>query len=172
MPPKTAAANAEPLAPSWTVWVLAAVAIGLVALLAFAGWELWMARTPVCNPSFPARRGEYPSWVFVFGAIGAFVLGSLTSQIGIRRQQRTQLALGEGRWSHPSAVIAVNLAVAAFLFIVTILMGVEAWTLSHGYWPITYYARCASDAGGFGSLVGVASYSFILGRWMWVFKDA
>lgn len=169
---KTLAGDEEPLPPPWTVWVLAVVAFGFVALLAFAGWELWVSRTPVCNPSFPARRGEFPTWVFVLGAIGAFVLGSLTSQVGIRRQQRSQLELGEGRWSDPSAVVAVNLAVAVFLFLVTILMGVEAWTLTHGFWPITYYVRCASDAGGLISFIGMASYAVIIGRWTWVFKDA
>jgi hypothetical protein len=167
--PRRAIEDGEQLPPSWTVWLLAAVAIFFVALIAFAGWELWTSRTPVCNPNFPARRGEYPSWVFVFGAIGGFALGSLTSQVGIRRRQQSQLALGEGRWARRSAVAAVNLAVAAFLFIVTVLMGVEAWTLSHGHWPITYYVRCASDASGFIALVGVMSYAWIIGRWTWVF---
>jgi hypothetical protein len=50
-------------------------------------------------------------------------------------------------------------------------MVVEAWTLGHGVWPITYYVRCANDAGPLISLVGVATFAYIIGRWMWVFKD-
>jgi hypothetical protein len=67
-------------------------------------------------------------------------------------------------------VVAVNAGVAGFLFLVTILMLIEAWTLGHGVWPITYYVRCSMDAGALISLIGVLSYSFIIGRWMWVFK--
>jgi hypothetical protein len=160
----------EPLPPSWMAWVLVAVAIGLVLLVAVAGWELLKSHAQVCNPDFPARRGQYPSWAYVFAATGAFVLGSLTATIGIRRQRRSEKELGEGRWSNRSAVIAVNAGVAGFLFVVTILMVIEAWTLGHGVWPITYYVRCANDAGPTVSLIGVVSYAFIIGRWMWVFK--
>lgn len=159
----------EPLPPSWMVWVFVAAAIVLVVLLAIAGWHLARSSHPVCNTNFPARRGDYPSWVFVFAAIGTFALGSLTAQVGIRRDRRSQKELGEGQWSNRSAVVAVNAGVAGFLFLTTILMLVEAWTLGHGVWPITYYVRCATDAGALISLIGVASYSFIIGRWMWVF---
>jgi len=172
MPRKAAARDdKEPLPPTWIVWVLVATAVGFVALLAIATWSLWMTHHPVCNTNFPARRGDYPSWVFVFAAIGAFVLGSLTSQVGIRRQGRSQKELGQGRWTNPKAVVAVNLGVAGFLFLVTVLMLIEAWTLGHGVWPITYYVRCANDAGAFITLVGMAIYAFVIGRWMWVFKE-
>jgi hypothetical protein len=161
----------EQLQPEWVFWGLVAAAAALAVLLAIAASHLVTTHTPVCNSSFPARRGDYPSWVFVFAAIGAFVLGSLTATVGIRRQGRSQKELGEGQWSSQRAVVAVNLGVAIFLFLVTILMVIEAWTLGHGVWPITYYVRCASDAGAFISLVGVASFAYIIGRWMWVFKD-
>jgi hypothetical protein len=157
--------------PGWIVWFLIAAAVVFVALLAIASWYLFTTHHPVCSANFPARRGDYPSWVFVFTAIAAFVLGSVTSRIGIVTQHRSQKELGEGRWSSRRAVVAVNVGVAVFLFLVTILMLIEAWTLGHGVWPITYYVRCANDAGGFITLVGVASFAFVIGRWMWVFKD-
>jgi hypothetical protein len=169
--PKTTAREEEPLPQSWVAWALVVAAVVLVALLAIAGWALASSHHPACSTNFPARRGDYPSWVFVFAAIGAFALGSLTSQVGIRREGRAQKELGEGRWTNRAAVVAVNAGVAAFLFLVTILMLIEAWTLGHGVWPITYYVRCAMDAGAFITLVGVASYAFVIGRWMWVFKD-
>jgi hypothetical protein len=169
--PAAARGDDEPPPPSWIVWVLGAAAVVFVALIAIAGLHLWMAHNPVCSATFPARRGDYPTWVFVFAAIGAFVLGSLTSQVGIHREQRSQKELGEGRWSSRRAVVAVNAGVAGFLFLVTILMLIEAWTLGHGVWPITYYVRCANDAGALITLVGVGSYAFVIGRWMWVFKD-
>jgi hypothetical protein len=154
--------------PSWVFWALMAAAVGLGALLVIAAVYLLRSHAPVCDTNFPARRGDYPSWVYVFAAIVAFVLGSLTATIGIKRQGRSQRELGEGQWSSQSAV---NLGVAVFLFLVTILMVIEAWTLGHGVWPITYYVRCANDAGPLISLVGVASVAYIIGRWMWVFKD-
>ncbi len=156
---------------SWVFWALVAAAVGLAVLLVIAVVYLVRSHAPVCDTNFPARRGDYPSWVYVFAAIAAFILGSLTAQIGIQRQGRSQKELGEGQWSSQRAVVAVNLGVAIFLFLVTILMVVEAWTLGHGVWPITYYVRCANDAGPLISLVGVASFAYIIGRWMWVFKD-
>jgi hypothetical protein len=161
----------EPLPPLWMTWLLGAVAVGLLVMLVIAVYALATAGAPVCNSDFPARRGDYPSWVYVFAAVGAFVMGSLTTTIGIRRQRRSQLELGVGRWSDQGAVVAVNAGVAGFLFLVTILMVIEAWTLAHGAWPITYYVRCAMDAGALISVIGVFSYSFIIGRWMWVFKE-
>ena len=168
---KVTARGEEPPPRSWIVWALGAAAVVFVALLAIAGWHLLQSHHPVCNTNFPARRGDYPSYVFVFAAIAAFALGSLTSSVGIRRDGRSQKELGEGPWTNRTAVVAVNLGVAGFLFLVTILMLVEAWTLGHGVWPITYYVRCANDAGAFITLVGVASYAFVIGRWMWVFKE-
>ena len=153
------------------VWLLGAVAAVLALLLVIAVFSLVRSHTPVCNTNFPARRGDYASWAYVFGAIALFVLGSVTSQVGIRQRQEPQKELGEGRWANRSAVVAVDAGVGIFLILVTILMLIEAWTLGHGVWPITYYVRCSADAGALISLVGVAVYSFFIGRWMWVFKD-
>ena len=147
--------------PSWVFWALVAAAVGLGALLVIAAVYLMRSHAPVCNTSFPARRGDYPSWVYVFAAIAAFVVGSLTATVGIKRQGRSQKELGEGQWSSQRAVVAVNLGVAIFLFLVTILMVIEAWTLGRGVWPITYYVRCANDAGPLISLVAVAALSLI-----------
>lgn len=161
----------EPLPPLWMAWLLGSVAAALGVMLAVGIYALVTSHAPACNPNFPARRGNYPSWAFVFAAIAAFVAGSLTARIGIKRQGRSEKELGEGRWSDRSAVVAVDAGVGIFLILVTILMVIEAWTLGHGVWPITYYVRCANDAGAFISLIGVFSYAFIIGRWMWVFKE-
>jgi hypothetical protein len=171
MAPKTTSREEEPMPPSWIVWALGAAAVVLVALLVIAGVALLTSHHPACSTNFPARRGDYPSWAYVFAAIAAFALGSLTSQVGIRREGRAQKELGEGRWTNRAAIVAVNAGVAGFLFLVTILMLIEAWTLGHGVWPITYYVRCAMDAGAFITLIGVVSFAFVTGRWMWVFKD-
>lgn len=165
------AENAEPLAPPWMAWLLGGVALGLVVILVIAVHALATAAAPVCDTVFPARRGDYPSWAYLFGAIGAFVIGSISGQMAIRRQRRSQMELGQGPWVDRSAVIAVNVGVAALLFLITILMVIEAWSLGHGLWPITYYVRCATDAGALISLIGVLSYSLVIGRWIWVFKE-
>ena len=166
----TVRGDAAPPRP-WIVWALGGAAVLFVALVAIAGWAILRSHHPVCSATFPARRGDYPSYMFVFTAIAAFVIGSLSSSVGIRRDGRSQKELGEGPWTNRGAVVAVNLGVAGFLFLVTILMLIEAWTLGHGVWPITYYVRCAMDAGALITWVGVAAYAFVIGRWMWVFKD-
>jgi hypothetical protein len=162
----------EPSPPSWLSWLFWSAAAVLAGIFAFAAWDLLSSHSPVCNPIFPARRSAYPSSLFVFAGIAAFVLGSLTSQYEIRRQGRSQEELGQGQWSNPSAVLAINVGVASFLFLTTLLMVYEAWTLGTGRWPITYYVRCANDAGPLISLVGVVGFAFVIGRWMWVFRDA
>jgi hypothetical protein len=162
----------EPAPPSWWSWVFWAAAAGLAVLFAFAAWHLVSSHSPVCDAIFPARRSGYPSSLFVFAGIAAFVLGSLTSQYQIQHHERKQQELGEGQWANPSAVLAINIGVAAFLFLTTLLMIYEAWTLGTGRWPITYFVRCANDAGPLITLVGVVGFAFIIGRWMWVFTDA
>jgi len=171
MAPKATARDADPLPPSWVFWALGAIAVGFAALLVIAIWYVAQSHHPVCNAIFPARRSDYPTWLYVFTAIAAFALGSLTSQVGIRQQHRSQKELGEGPWTNRTAVVAVNLGVAGFLFLVTFLLLIEAWTLGHGVWPITYYVRCSMNAGAFISLVGMATFAFVIGRWMWVFTD-
>jgi hypothetical protein len=162
----------EPQPQAWLPWAFGAAAAALLVLFAIAAQHLLTAHGPVCSATFPARRSEYPSWYFVFAGMGAFVAGSLTSQYQIRHGKRSQDELGKGQWKSPTAIVTVNVGVGLFLLLVTILMGIEAWTLGHGVWPITYYVRCANDAGPVISLIGMASLSFIIGRWMWVFKDS
>lgn len=160
----------EPAAPSYARWALLAAAVGAAAVIAFVTYSVFAARMPVCDPGFPARISPLPTWAFVLAAIAAFALGHASSQFAIRRQNQSQAELGEGRWKNESAAVAVHGAVAFFLFIVTILLVIEAVTLAHGHWPITYYARCATDAGPLLALLGSAAYAFVAGRWLWVFK--
>jgi hypothetical protein len=151
-------------------WLCLGAAAALVAILAFVTWRTFAASAPLCDPNFPARVGQYPSWVYIFAAIGAFALGHGLGQAGIKRQKLPQQELGEGPWSKPAAVVAVDAGVAVFLLLVTVMLGVEAWTLAHRVWPITYYTRCATDASAPLALLGSTSYAFVIGRWMWVFK--
>src|SRR5260370_29106413 len=148
MSPKATAKDDEPLPQSWVVWALGAVAVGFVALLVIAGLALLQSHHPVCNTNFPARRGDYPTYVYVFAAIAMFALGSLTSSVGIRRNRRSQKMLGEGPWTNPAAVVNVNLAVAIFLFLLTILMLIGARTLGPGVRPVRSYCEVATPPRG------------------------
>jgi hypothetical protein len=162
--------NEEQSPPQWMAWLMLGAAVGLALLLAFVTWRTFAASAPLCDRDFPARVGQYPSWVYIFGAVGGFVLGHATGQIGIRRRKGSQKELGEGPWGKPSAVVAVNAGVAVFLLAVTVMLGIEAWTLGHNTWPITYYTRCATDASAPLALLGSATYAYVIGRWMWVFR--
>jgi hypothetical protein len=165
------ATRGEPRPPTWLAVAMLAAAVGLAATIGFAASQTLPATNSVCNPTFPVRNGGYQTWLYVFTAIGAFALGHLVSQWGIARRGLSQTALGEGRWSNRKAVVGVNIGVAIFLFVVTGLLLFEAYTIAHGVWPITYYVRCANDAGPLVSLGGAALYSFVVGRWMWVLED-
>lgn len=160
----------EPQAPAYLGWTLLAAAAVTVAFLGYITWRILAATGPVCNHVFPPRESRLPSWAFVFAAIAAFALGHLSGQLAVRREHRPQTDLGQGRWSNQRAVVAVHAAVAVFLLVVTVLMVIEAWTLGHRHWPITYYTRCATDAGPWLALLGSAVYAFIVGRWLWVFR--
>ncbi len=146
--------------------------IGIASLIALAiiAARIGTAGSPLCDVGFPGRQGQLPTWVFVFTAIGAFALGHLTGSDRAGPDRRAGKALGEGQWQRPTAIIAVNAGVAVFMFVVTALMAVEALTLAHHVWPITYYTRCANVASTPLSLLGSAIYAFIVGRWLWVFK--
>lgn len=149
--------------------LLVIAALSLVAI-AFITVRISTAGGPLCNPVFPERQGQLPTWLFVFTAIAAFALGHLTGSDRVGGGRRAGKALGEGQWKNATAAAAVNAGVAVFLFVITILMVVEAWTLAHNVWPITYYTRCANVASAPISLVGSALYAFIVGRWLWVFR--
>jgi ABC-type Na+ efflux pump permease subunit len=163
------AENDEP-APSKTIGALF-LGIGGVSVLALAiiAARIGTAASPLCNTGFPGRQGQFPTWVFVFIAIGAFAVGHLTGSDRAGRRRKAGKALGEGQWQQRKAIIAVNAGVAVFMFLVTALMAVEALTLAHHVWPITYYTRCANVASTPLSLLGSAVYAFVIGRWLWVF---
>lgn len=146
--------------------------IGVASLIALAviAARIASAGSPLCDTGFPGRQGQLPTWVFVFTAIGAFALGHLTGTDRTGPKRKAGKALGEGQWRRPDAIIAVNAGVAVFMFVVTVLMAIEALTLAHHVWPITYYTRCANVASTPLSLLGSAIYAFIIGRWLWVFK--
>jgi len=165
------AGQGEPAAPTWLAISMLILAGLLVAVIVFVGTQTLPASAALCDPHFPVRNGGLPSWVYVFSAIAAFGLGHLAGQWGIWRRGASQMELGRGRWSNSAAVIAVDASVALFLFVVTGLLLLEAFTIGHHLWPITYYVRCANDAGSLISLGGSVVYAFVIGRWMWVFKD-
>ena len=163
--------RAKPVSNSWLIWLLLAAAVVVAGIIVFVTSHAVTAKGPFCNPLFPARVGQYPSWVYVLTAIAAFALGHAVSQVGIRNAKASEDELGSGQWSKRSAVAAVNAAVAVFLFLVAIMLGFEAWAIDHRAWPITYYTRCATDANAFLALIGSAAFAFVVGRWMWVFKS-
>ena len=165
------AAKKPPAPPLWMSYVLGASAVGLIILIGIVAARIGGATAPVCNPLFPARISSLPSYWYVFTAIAAFALGHAVGQVGIRRQKLPETELGKGSYDGRSAAVAVNAGVAIFLLVVTILLGIEAWTLGHGVWPITYYTRCSTDASPLLALLGSAIFAFVIGRWMWVFTE-
>jgi hypothetical protein len=159
--------------PPWIVRIaLAATAVALLVLL----WEIWSAtssaRAGLCRLAgdAPLTSFPYPSQVFVFTAIGAYIGGHLTSRYVVEVRPELIANLGEDRFGRPGVVLLVKLIATGFLLVVTILNLYEAYSFATGAWPITYYAWCATAASPALALVGAATVSFLIGRWLWVAK--
>ena len=145
-------------------------AIAIVALL----WKIWSVTTStptglcaVLNGS-PFTTFSYPSQVFVFTAILAYVAGHLTSRYVVEVRPELIALLGEERFERIGPVLVVKLFATGSLLIATILNVYEARAFTTGTWPITYFVWCATAASPLLALLGAATFSFLIGRWLWI----
>lgn len=159
--------------PRWLVRsALAASGLALLVLL----WEIWSAtssaRAGLCRVAngAPLTTYNYPSEVFVFTAIGAYVAGHLTSRYVVEVRPALAAFLGEDTFNRRGIVLVVKVIATGFLLVATILNLYEAHAFAAGVWPITYYAWCATAASPPLALLGAAVVSFLIGRWLWVAK--
>ena len=157
--------------PQWVVRIgLFAAAIAILGVL----WEIWSVTTSaptgmckVLNGS-PFTTFPFPSEVFVFTAILAYVAGHLTSRYVVEVRPELVAALGEERFERIGPVLVVKLFATGFLLIATVLNVYEAQAFTVGTWPITYYVWCATAASPLLALLGTATFSFLIGRWFWI----
>jgi len=157
--------------PRWIVRAtLIAAGIGLMAAL----WQVWSAtssaREGMCKVAggAPFTTFPYPSQVFVFAAIGAYVAGHITSRYVTSTRPELIADLGQDRFDRIGPVLVVKLIATGFLLIATILNVYEAGAFATGSWPITYYVWCATAASPLLALLGTATGSFLIGRWLWI----
>jgi hypothetical protein len=151
------------------------MAVFLAAIMALIWYRTTSATSGLCHVEVdpwgnivPLKAWAYPSYVFVFTAIGAYLGGHLTNRVAVEKRPELAAGLGEGKFEDHRTVLVVKLLVAGFLLVVTVINVLEMLTLQAWVWPITYYVRCSADASPPLSLLGVAIFSFLTGRWLWV----
>ena len=157
--------------PVWvTRLVLAATALGLLAVL----WRVWSVTTSaqggLCRiqNDAPFTSFAYPSQVFVLTAIGAYVLGHLTSRYVVEVRPKLAAFLGQDTFGQRGLVLTVKAIATGFLLVATLLNIYEASAFASGVWPITYYVWCSTAASPALALAAAAILSFLVGRWLWV----
>ena len=157
--------------PSWLVRsAFGAAAVSLLVVI----WELWSAttaaRTGLCRIAngAPLTSYAYPSQAFVLTAIGAYAAGHLTSRYLVAVSPVHGSLLGEDTFQNRGIVLVVKLIATGFLLVVTILNVYEAQAFATGVWPITWFAWCATAANPLLALIGAGTFSFLIGRWLWV----
>jgi len=159
---------------TWISVIFLLVAFGLLlwGMASAISYTLMHTGSPCTDP--PQREANPPQLVVVGVCLLAFVLGHLTARwqsIDPKHAQRHQ-SLREA--DHPEAdprkreALIIQTLLLVFLIEVIGLLTIEAVTLSHNVWPITYYVRCAYDAAGVQSTAAAASILFLIGRWFWL----
>lgn len=159
--------------PLWlTKSALALAGLGLLVVL----WRVWAlttsAKAGLCMvmDGAPLTTFAYPSQVFVLTAIGAYLLGHVTSRYVVEVRPSLAALLGEDTFGQQGLVLTVKAFVTVFLLIATVLNLYEAAAFAQGIWPITYYVWCSTAASPTLALSGAAILSFLVGRWLWVAK--
>jgi hypothetical protein len=156
------------------------VSVGLLTVaFAIVVWDMvsavyYIVSNPAPPCSNPPSRQSYPPQLVVVGVcIVTFLLGHLTARLQfidakhLARHQLKEVEHPETDSRRRDALIVQALLLVFLLEMIGLLI-VEALTLSHNVWPITYYVRCAYNAAGVQSMWAAASILFLVGRWFWL----
>ncbi len=150
--------------PALALMTLAAAgSLGITSVLVFAAARV--GRTAPCSDP-PARVGQIPPLVIIGLAVAAFASGRLAGRLRDPGWSRPTLGASGSRripW-----VIVVQAVLTGFLTLVAALLGFETYALTvKGFWPITFYVRCANDVAPLPTLAGTLTICFLLGHWLW-----
>jgi uncharacterized membrane protein len=163
---------ADPTFRKWLSTVFLVLA-GLVLLLVFAfTWSAALSPSPAGCHNAPLRVTRFPQWVGIAVCIAGFVLGRVTARPRIVSRRELRSPVEDGQKHTPEqrenfALLVQGSLTAALLFI-GFLIAFEAVTLGSGVWPITYFMRCASEAGSWQALLAAGAFCVLAGRWLWL----
>jgi len=147
--------------------VMVALGLGLSSVLALALTTLGGQTGPLCADP-PALTTQVPQ-LLILGIAGAgFVGGGLLSRWSPRFHPEHPAV--SATLEQRSVRLAMRLTFTLVFLLLTALMLVETFTLYLHVWPITYYVRCANQASPALSVLGAAMYSFLAGRWLWIWR--
>ena len=156
------------------------VSVGfLIMAFAIVVWDMvsavsYIVSNPAPPCSNPPSLQSYPPQLVVVGVcLVTFLLGHLTARlqfIDAKHLARHQVKEVEHPERDPRLreALIVQALLLVFLLEMIGLLIVEALTLSHNVWPITFYVRCAYNAAGVQSMWAAASILFLVGRWFWL----
>ena len=139
------------------VLFLLALAAGTAALFVRVLLTATLTTSP-CG-AVPPVHGLIPGGLLAATAFGSFVAG------GFVGAWRTAAA---GQAESESADVAIHAVLVVVLAVTVISLAYETFALAvPGFWPLTYYIRCADDVAPWWTLLGLASVSGLLGHWLW-----
>jgi hypothetical protein len=149
------------------ILVTVVLGLGLSVVLALALTALGGQTGPLCADP-PALTTQVPQ-LLILGIAGAsFVSGGLSSRWprGFHPEHPAMTATLERR----RVRLVMRLTFVLVFLLLTALMLIESYTLYLRVWPITYYVRCSNQASPTLSVLGAATYSFLAGRWLWIWR--
>lgn len=153
--------------PSATLLVIGAVVLGLAAA------SVWVA---AINPAevgchnAPLKIVRVPQLAGIGVCLVGFIIGRLTGRASIssRLALNTALVPSGTEPSHVRLAILTQFSLTLALLFIACLVTYETVTLADGVWPITYYMRCANEAGTWQTLVAAFFFCALVGRWLWL----
>jgi hypothetical protein len=147
--------------------VMTGLGLVLSAVLALALTTLGAQTGPLCSDP-PALTTQLPQLAVLGIAVASFIVGGLSSP-WLSRFQPEHPAVS-ATLEQRSIRMAMRVTFTLVFLLLTALMLVETTTLYVHIWPITYYVRCANQASPVLSVLGTCIYSFLAGRWLWIWR--
>jgi len=151
----------------------AALLVTGAIVLALAAGSVWLAAVQPADVgchNAPLRVIRVPQYVGIAVCIAGFIVGRLTGRTAIssRTALKERLVLFGTPGRHVSLAILTQLSLTLALLFIACLVTFETVTLAQGVWPITYYMRCAAEAGTWQTLTAAFFFCALVGRWLWL----
>jgi len=151
------------------VALFALAGLAMVLVLAAALGVLGGQAKAVCADP-PRLHSELPQPAILGILVACFLAGGLTASWSMRAVHHVGHSRARSILEDRRNRLVMRLTFIAVFLLLTLLMALEAGALYFHVWPITYYVRCANQGGTLLTVLGAGLYSFLAGRWLWVWR--
>ncbi len=144
-------------------------AIVLLYVLVSVGFAAVTPSAVACHNA-PLTATRLPQVLGVLISAVGFILGRVTARpkIKARAELMSWTLPGDSQDRLAKAALLTQAALTAALLFIAVLIAFEAVTLATGFWPITYYLRCANEVASWQTFAGAFAFCFLVGRWLWL----